>query len=72
MKGLKARGGFEVSVTWEGGRLKSAEIRSLHGGQCRLQGPVAIEVASGGRRLASGTGVLEFEARAGAVYTVRG
>ena len=72
VKGLKARGGFEVSVTWEGGRLKSAEIRSLHGGQCRLQGPVAIEVASGGRRLASGTGVLEFEARAGAVYTVRG
>ena len=34
--GICARGGFEVSVDWEEGRLKSAEIYSASGGVCRV------------------------------------
>ena len=72
VRGLRARGGFEVSMTWQGGRLKTAEIRSIFGERCRIQAPVSVDVTGGGRRLASGSGVLEFATKTGAVYTVRG
>lgn len=52
VKGLRARGGFEVDATWEEGKLAQASVRSLHGGATQLRcGSVTREV-----KLAKGEG----------------
>lgn len=35
--GLRARGGYEVDITWQGGRLTEAVLRSQHGNSCPVR-----------------------------------
>jgi alpha-L-fucosidase 2 len=37
VKGLKARGGFEIDLDWAGGQLKKLVVKSSLGGNCRLR-----------------------------------
>jgi len=51
--GLRARGGFEVDVTWKDGELVETKVRSLLGRPCRVR---------------YGEGVVELETKAGQTY----
>jgi alpha-L-fucosidase 2 len=37
VKGLKARGGFEVDIQWENGELSKGTLKSSIGGNCRIR-----------------------------------
>ncbi|KPK85298.1 MAG: alpha-L-fucosidase [Bacteroides sp. SM23_62_1] len=43
VKGLKARGGFEVDIQWENGELVMAAIKSSLGGNCRLRSYIPLK-----------------------------
>jgi alpha-L-fucosidase 2 len=73
VKGLRARGGFEVDMRWRGGKLESAEIHSLAGLRCRVRARLPVVVKSGGKVVKieqPEPGVVAFETEAGKSYTV--
>lgn len=44
VKGLKARGGFELNMSWKNGSLADAQIQSLNGEECRLRTKNPVKV----------------------------
>lgn len=74
VKGLRARGGFELDIAWRDGKLIEATIRSLRGGECRLRTrePVSVQLADKAVSSKALEPVLRvFETQAGKAYTIR-
>lgn len=71
--GFKAKGGFEVSVKWENGKLVSAEIKSLCGSRCTLRTNTIISVSCDNESVNSSLedGTVSFDTEAGHIYTIR-
>lgn len=44
ISGLRARGGFELALSWKDGELQNAEILSTLGNTCILQAPVRFKI----------------------------
>ncbi|VAX42243.1 Putative large secreted protein SCO0341, partial [hydrothermal vent metagenome] len=73
VRGLRARGAFEVDIVWNRGGFVAAEVRSYKGGRCRVWTPRPSRVfVKGGGQLAEtdAEGFATFESGVGGVYRV--
>ena len=68
VKGLMARGGFEIDIEWKGGQLTKAVIRSRNGGDCMIRCLTPLK----GKGLKKGkeTAVYSLSTKAGCEYTL--
>ena len=74
VRGLRARGGFEVDVEWKEKRLVGSRIRSALGGSCRVRTVVPLEVAAEGAAVKLSRPeptVVQFDSRKGGSYRLR-
>ncbi len=73
VRGLRARGGLEVDIAWERGRLVRGVLRSSHGGRVAIRDSGVLRVTRGGTNVPltrSTRGVVTFETVAGGVYEI--
>ncbi|MEP7317283.1 MAG: glycoside hydrolase family 95 protein [Panacibacter sp.] len=72
IKGLKARGNFEISISWKNHQLTNAKVVALSGGICKIRTAVPVKIAGIGTvSLASGNSyVVIITAQKGKTYNI--
>jgi alpha-L-fucosidase 2 len=73
IKGLRARGGFEVDIYWGGGELAESVIRSKLGNKCRIRSAVPVTVTYKGKPVETmqlEKNVVEFETIVNREYVI--
>ena len=74
VRGLRARGAFEVDMEWSGGRLTRAKLRSERGNTARVRTAGAVQAFRNNAPVATkqvAAGLIEFPTEAGAEYELR-
>lgn len=73
VKGLRARGGFEIDMHWEKGTLSKAAIRADRDGLCQLRAGAPVVVTQGGNSVKTAEiaeGVISFHTEETREYLV--
>ena len=68
VKGLVARGGFEIDMAWKEGKLQKATIRSKNGGICKLRSNTPLK--GKGLRKTKDDNIYELKTIANQEYTI--
>lgn len=69
VKGLVARGGFEIDIDWKDGKLTQATIRSKNGGICKLRSNTPLK--GKGLKKTMEPRVYQLSTKPGAQYQLR-
>lgn len=76
VSGLRARGGFEMELQWENGKLSQAELKSISGNELRIYPGCSVKITgSDGQEITAeqqSDGIIAFPTNAGETYSLIG
>jgi len=72
VRGLRARGGFEVDMEWENGSLTQSSISSQLGRECTVRSTETVSVSCGGEEIETteSDSVTTFSTEIGKTYVI--
>jgi len=74
VKGLRARGDFEVDLAWEKGKIVEMTVKSTQGNPCRIRSdsPLTMDGLTHPPVRSPEAHVIELDTTAGKIYTLVG